>query len=109
MNTITQEHSNSDFEQFKKNQEKLARNIAKANSLIHLKRYPEASSILQNVVNDFPHVSVGYDLLGNISYLQRDFKQAEQYYQKSIQISPDNVETQNVLERIKKITQQESL
>jgi tetratricopeptide (TPR) repeat protein len=93
----------------KKNQEKLARNIAKANNLIHSKKYSEARNILENIVSDFPYISVSYDLLGNISYLQRDFKSAEQFYQKSIQISPDNVETQNVLERLKKITQQEVL
>ena len=93
----------------KKNQEKLARSIAKANNLIHSKKYSEARSILENIVSDFPYVSVSYDLLGNIYYLQRDFKQAEQFYQKSLQLSPENIETQNVLERLKKITPQEVL
>lgn len=81
--------------------ERLAKNIAKANNLISNKRYSEADAMLLNLINDYPYVSVGYDLLGNISYLQKDFKRAIGYYQKSLELNPENVETKQVLDRLR--------
>lgn len=84
--------------------EKLAKSIAKVNNLINNKRYSEADSLLVNLTNDYPYVSVGYDLLGNISYLQKDFRRAINYYQKSLDINPENVETKQVLDRLRSMT-----
>ncbi len=84
--------------------ERLAKNIAKANNLIKSKRYSEADSLLVNLTNDYPYVSVGYDLLGNISYLQKDFKRAVGYYQKSLELNPENVETKQVLDRLRSMS-----
>lgn len=84
--------------------ERLAKNIAKANNLINNKRYSEADSLLVNLTNDYPYVSVGYDLLGNISYLQKDFKRAIGYYQKSLELNPENVETKQVLDRLRSMS-----
>lgn len=84
--------------------ERLAKNIAKANNLINNKRYSEADSILVNLTNDYPYVSVGFDLLGNISYLQKDFKRAIGYYQKSLELNPENVETKQVLDRLRSMS-----
>lgn len=84
--------------------ERLAKNIAKANNLINNKKYAEADSILVNLTNDYPYVSVGFDLLGNISYLQKDFKRAIGYYQKSLELNPENVETKQVLDRLRSMS-----
>ena len=84
--------------------ERLAKSVAKANNLINNKRYSEADSLLLNLTNDYPYVSVGYDLLGNISYLQKDFKRAIGYYQKSLELNPENVETKQVLDRLRSMS-----
>lgn len=84
--------------------EKLAKSIAKANNLLNNKRYSEASSLLVDLTNEYPYVSVGFDLLGNISYLQKDFRKAINYYQKSLDINPENVETKQVLDRLRSMT-----
>ena len=84
--------------------EKLAKTLAMANNLLNNKRYSEANSILVNLTNDYPYVSVSYDLLGNISYLQKDFRKAIHYYQKSLDINPENVETKQVLDRLRSMT-----
>lgn len=88
----------------KSRHERLAKNIAKANNLINTKRYSEADALLVNLTNDYPYVSVGYDLLGNISYLQKDFRRAIGYYQKSLELNPENVETKQVLDRLRSMS-----
>lgn len=88
----------------KSRHERLAKNIAKANNLINNKRYSEADALLVNLTNDYPYVSVGYDLLGNISYLQKDFRRAIGYYQKSLELNPENVETKQVLDRLRSMS-----
>lgn len=84
--------------------ERLAKSIARANNLINTKRFSEAESLLGNLTNDYPNVSVAYDLLGNISYLQRDYRRAINHYQRSIEINPENTETKQVLNRLRSMT-----
>jgi tetratricopeptide (TPR) repeat protein len=88
----------------KSRHERLAKSIAKAHNLINNKRYGEADSLLVNLTNDYPYVSVGYDLLGNISYLQKDFKRAIGFYKKSLQLNPENIETKQVLDRLRSMS-----
>lgn len=88
----------------KSQQERLAKNLAKANNLINRKRYSEAHSLLINMTSDYPYVSVTYDLLGNISYLQKDFRSAISHYQRSLEINPENVETKQVIDRLRSMT-----
>lgn len=88
----------------KNRHEKLAKGIARAHSLITRKKFTEAEALLINLTNDYPHVSVGYDLLGNISYLQKDLRRAVGFYEKSLQINPENLETKQVVDRIKSMS-----
>ena len=88
----------------KSRHERLAKSIAKANNLINNKKYVEADLLLVNLTNDYPYVSVGYDLLGNISYLQKDFRRAIGYYQKSLELNPENIETKQVLDRLRSMS-----
>ena len=90
--------------EIKARQEKLAKNIAVSNNLINKKRYEEAARVLITITQDFPYVSVSYDLLGNISYLQRDFRAALNYYEKSYQINPENAETKMMIDKLKTMT-----
>ncbi len=90
--------------EIKARQEKLAKNIAVSNNLINKKRFEEAERVLITITQDYPYVSVSFDLLGNISYLQRDFRAALNYYQKSYQINPENAETKMMIDKLKTMT-----
>ncbi len=89
----------------KSRQEKLAKSMVQAHNLITGKRYDEARSLLTTIVQDYPHISVGYDLLGTLSYLQKDLKSALSYYERSLQINPENFETKQMVDRLKGMLQ----
>jgi tetratricopeptide (TPR) repeat protein len=76
-------------------QEKLAKSIAVSSNLINSKKYNEAERILLTITQDYPFISVSYDLLGNIYYLRRDLKNALNFYERSFQINPENNETKS--------------
>lgn len=81
--------------------ERLARDVLRANQMIGKKSYSEARSILSSLTSEFPYVSVTYDLLGNVSYLERDTARALTYYEKSLTLNPENIETRRMVERLK--------
>lgn len=101
LRTKSEDVKNQDI---KSRQEKLAKNIALSNNLINKKRYEEAERVLSSVADDFPYVSVTYDLLGNIAYLRRDFRSAINYYEKSFQINPENSESKTMIDKLKRMT-----
>lgn len=101
---LTPKAEDPKFTDIKSRYERLAKSIAKANNLINNKRFAEAESLLGNITTDYPNVSVSYDLLGNISYLQKDFRRAISHYQRSIEINPENSETKQVLDRLRSMT-----
>ncbi len=90
-------------------QERVALIIARANNLISTRRFGEAESILTNLTPDFPFVSVIYDLLGNVNYLQKDFRAALGYYEKSLELNPDNEDTKQVIQRLRAMSNQEKI
>ena len=81
----------------------IARGVAEVSNLIQKKRYPEASNILQSLTAKFATVSILYDLQGNIYYLQKDMGRALDSYKKSSQLSPNNVQTLNMINRIQQL------
>lgn len=93
----------------KSRQEKLAKNIAMSNNLINKKRYDEAERVLTSLTDDFPYVSVSYDLLGNIAFLKRDFRAAINYYEKSFQLNPENSETKTMIDKLKRMTNSDKI
>ncbi len=84
-------------------QEKVANTIARANGLIQSKQYTEAESAMLNFIEQFPSVSVGYDYLGNIKYLQKDFPKALKYYNKALVLNPQNSERKVIVERLQNL------
>jgi tetratricopeptide (TPR) repeat protein len=86
-------------------QEKLAKLLLQAHNLTISKRYDEAERVLGNVIQDYPLISAGYDLLGNVSYLQKDLKRALKNYEKSLQLNPENAETKMMIEKLKGMVQ----
>lgn len=84
-------------------QEKVANGIARANGLIQSKQYEEAESSMLNFVEQFPSVSVGYDYLGNINYLQKRYSKALKYYNRASALNPQNAERKVIIERIQNL------
>lgn len=91
----------SDFNDF-------ARGVADVANLLQRKRYDEANTIVQGLLLRFSTVSVLYDLQGNIFYLQKDLKKALVSYTRSIELSPNNSQTQAMIERIRQLQGQGS-
>ncbi len=83
--------------------ESIAQKIAQANNLMNQKRYEEAEQIVSKFVLDYPNISVGYDYMGNIQYLKKDLKRALFYYEKGLHINPDNLETKEMVSKLKSI------
>lgn len=84
-------------------QEKVANGIARANGLIQSKQYEEAETTMLNFVEQFPSVSVGYDYLGNINYLQKRYSKALKYYNRANALNPQNAERKVIIERIQNL------
>ena len=106
LRTKSEDVKNQDI---KARQEKLAKNIAMSNNLISKRKYDEAERVLTSVSQDFPYVSVSYDLLGNIAYLRRDFRAAINYYEKSYQLNPENSETKTMIDKLKRMTSSDQI
>lgn len=83
--------------------EEVARSVAQAQSFIQAKRYDSANRILLNLSDRYPNSSVVYDLLGNTYYLMKDLETALNFYEKSLRLSPNNSETQRMVNKLKSI------
>lgn len=106
---LTKKAEDSKLTDSRARQEKLAQAIARANNLIVNKRFSEAEGVLTGLTADYPFVSVIYDLLGNINYLQKDFRSALNYYERSLSINGENEETKQVIQRLRAMSNQENL
>jgi tetratricopeptide (TPR) repeat protein len=80
--------------------EAVARGIARAQSLIHKRKYVEAEQLLIQLSLQYKSVSVIYDLLGNVYYVQKNFPDALKAYQQSRKISPSNPETDRMIQKL---------
>ena len=58
--------------------------------LIRIKDYKNAKGKLVRLEKKFPYFSVIYELLGSISYLQKNFKESLGYYRKAYGINTKN-------------------
>lgn len=89
-------------------QEKVASSIARANGLIQSKNLIEAESVMVNFVEQFPSVSVGFDYLGNIYFLQKKYAKALKNYSRANSINPQSSERKIIIEKIQKIVKSQS-
>lgn len=81
----------------------LAKGIADAASMVNRKRFDDATRILEDLAVKFGTVSVIHDLLGNVYFLQRNLDRALESYRRSNRLSPNNVDTLRMIERIEKV------
>lgn len=64
------------------------------------KDYTAAEKLARVMISRYPHVSVGWTLMGNIYYIKKEMGQAIQSYRKALEIDPDNTATKEVLSRL---------
>ncbi len=90
-------------EQQAKNTNKVARNVAQSIFLIQQKKYDQAESILNNLIAENPDISVLFDLLGNVHYLNQKIGLAVESYKRSLDINPNSAETQRMYNKLNAI------
>ena len=79
----------------------VATRIAEAYEKIQQKNLRAAEGILIRFLDDFPNVSVGYDLLGNVYFIMGDKDAALSQYIKADEITPNNFERKRIIDRLK--------
>jgi len=70
--------------------------------LIRQGKNSEARRDIERLQKQFPHAPIFYDLLGSLSVLDNNNDQAIRYYEQSLKLSPDNRETAETLEKLKR-------
>jgi tetratricopeptide (TPR) repeat protein len=86
-------------------QEKLSKLLLEGHNLTNAKRFTEAERVLTGLTLDYPSISAGYDLLGNVYYLQKDLKNALKNYERSLELNPENLKTRLMVEKLKGMLQ----
>lgn len=79
----------------------VATRIAEAYEKIQQKNLRAAEGILIRFLDEFPNVSVGYDLLGNVYFIMGDKDAALSQYIKADEINPNNFERKRIIDRLK--------
>lgn len=60
--------------------------------MMRIKDFPSAFAKLDKLEEKFPQYSIIYEMKGSISYMQKEFKKALNYYRKAFGINPKNRE-----------------
>lgn len=63
--------------------------------------FPKAETLAMSLVTRYPKLSVGWNLLGNVYYLQKRIDKAIESYQKSLDVNPNDDVTKSVLEKLR--------
>lgn len=105
---LTKEDVNQNGIEQSANQEKIANTIARANGMIQSKQYSEAEAVMSNFVELYPNISVGYDYLGNLNYLQKKYSKALRYYKRALAINPQNTDRRNIVEKLELIVKNDN-
>lgn len=63
--------------------------------------YARAEVLAKSLITRYPKLSVGWNMLGNIYYLQKRMNDALDSYEKSLNLNPENQETRNVINKIR--------
>ena len=75
--------------------------VAQVLRMISKKNYAEAERSLNTYTLKFSTVPIFWDLLGNVHYLQKNLDRALNSYQTSLNLNPQNAETQKMIAKIK--------
>lgn len=82
--------------------EKISSKIAEAQKYSHAKNFKKAETILAALVEEYPDVSVPYDLLANVYYLTNDIERALYFYKRANEISPGNTQREFIINKLNK-------
>lgn len=82
--------------------EKISSKVAEAQRHSFSKNYSKAEQILLNMIDEYPDISVPYDLLANIYYITNATNKALYYYQKAKVISPRNAKRDFIINKLKR-------
>ncbi|MBN8537989.1 MAG: tetratricopeptide repeat protein [Deltaproteobacteria bacterium] len=85
------------------NLQKISSSIAQIVDHIKNKEYDLAEKNLVNLQTQFPSVSTVYELLGNVFYLKKDLSKAHGYYKRALDLNPNNVDTNRMIQKIESI------
>jgi len=100
---LKQKNRDTKVDDIQKRQEKLAQVLMTTGHQIYSKRYEEAKVKLLNLSQEFPYISVIYDVIGNFYYLQKDLKNALENYEKSSRLNPENAQTKTMIDKLKEM------
>lgn len=99
--SLIRDESSSSQQETQKKYQIIATRIAEAYEKIQQKNLRAAESILARFLEEFPNISVGYDLLGNVYYIMGDKDAALSQYLKADEINPNNFERKRIIDRLK--------
>jgi hypothetical protein len=83
--------------------EKIARGIANVQTYINTNKVLDAQSSLTQLISEFPNISVLYDLMGNVHYINKNLEEALRSYEKSLRLNPGNTDTLRIAQKIRGI------
>lgn len=81
----------------------LAKQIAEVQFLISRKDYAIAETQALQLTGKFPTISVAWDLLGNIYFIQKSYSKALSVYKKSLEIEPTNSGASRMVRRLESL------
>lgn len=70
--------------------------------LIQKKRFTKAIKIVNEIVAENPNIATAYEMYGTIYFLQKDYVKSYDNWIKVIELEPENVEAQKMVELIEK-------
>lgn len=80
--------------------DKVSSEVAKIQNNINIKNYENAKLMAKRLITTYPELSVAYDLLANIHFLQNNKKRALYYYRKADELSPNNFKRKKIMRKI---------
>ncbi len=78
----------------------IAQGVAESQKLLMKKEYTEGQNLLKTLITRFTGIPTLYILLANTYYLQKDYKQALDYYKKAQFIQPENRIVSRMVEKL---------
>lgn len=81
----------------------LASGVAIVQARMAKKEYDVALIKLSSLSAKFPYISVVWDLLGNVYYIEKKYESALEAYEKSLAIDSSNASTANIVNRLKEL------
>jgi tetratricopeptide (TPR) repeat protein len=79
----------------------LSKGVAAVQAIIQKREFEVAKVRLANLIAEYPYISVLYDLQGNVFFLQKNYPQALNSYERSVELDPENIETTFMVKRLR--------